>query len=383
MSRRPNRVLLLPAGVIGIALAVGIVVLIVAGLSGGGQPSPASGGSAGVDVGSRSPSSYLIVYQVDNSGAHQWEVLSVQRPFAASDLIYTTSGTPGPHDSATSGNISTMTNLYAVDSHGVRLVSGRQPVPPSGDEYLGAEISELTRRGLAMDAGPAPPVAGRRCEMFRFSGPPTGAIAALGTGSDHDDLCIDEEGLVLSEVWTYHGKVARQRTAVEVRTSSTAVVVDAAVPTAPSTDGAIPPTVYAATIHPDPQPSTFIAAPAAPAGFQQSGPAVDFRFPDPNNPSQTAAASVVWAFTSGAHLIEVEAGSERGALPWTSGDTVTDRVTLKGLGAAETAVRSDGFELRIDLGGGQWVRVEGNVPLADLIAYGHRLSRASAAQTAG
>lgn len=326
--------------------------------------------------------SYVIVYEVTDSGAHQWEVLSVQRPFAASDLIYTTTGAPGPGDRATSGNMSTMTNLYAVDSHSVRLVSGRQPAAPSGDEYLGAEIHEQTKRGLATDLRTSANFAGRACENFRFSGPPTGALVPLGPGSDHDDLCLDADGLVMSEDWTYRGKAVRHRVAVHVKTSDS-TLTDTAVPVVPSTVDAIPPTVYAATIRPDPHPSTFISAPPAPAGFQPAGPAVDFRFPDANHPSLTAAASVVWAFTSGPNVVEVEAGTERGALPWTSGETVTDPIALSGLGRAETAVRADGFELRIDLGGGQWVRVEGTVPLDQLVTYGHRLTRASAVPTAG
>ena len=327
--------------------------------------------------------SYVIVYQVSQNGVPHWEVVSVQRPFSGSDLTYMTPAAPHQGDTATSGNLSTMTGLYAVGAQGVQLVSARQPGPPSGDQYLGAEIQELTRRGLAADVRTAATVAGRPCEVYRFAAPPSGPLARVGGSGDHDDLCLDVDGLVLSEMWTYHGRVVLQRTAVDVR-SSTRATTESSAPAAPSTAGALPASAQGATVTADAKPATFIATPPAPAGFQAAGPSVDFSLPDPQDPSQTAATSVVWTFADGDRVISVEAGSERGgALPWQEGDTATAAVTLAGLGPATTAVRSDGFELRIDLGGGRWVRVRGTVPLDTLVSYGHRLVRAAAAPTGG
>ena len=86
------------------------------------------------------------------------------------------------------------------------------------------------------------------------------------------------------------------------------------------------------------------------------------------------AQTTVWYFVVGPQVITVEAGSERGGvLPWRAGDTVTNSISLAGLGPATTAVRSDGYQLRIDLGGGKWVRVLGTVPLPELVAYGQLL----------
>jgi hypothetical protein len=307
----------------------------------------------------------------------------VQRPFTASELTYTTPAAPRQGDPATSGSISTTTDLYAVDSQAVRLVTGRQPGPPSGDVFVGAEVADLTRRGLVADLGASTTVAGRACEKYRFGGPPSGPIAPLTRDGDHDDLCLDADGLVLSEAWTYHGKVVLQRTAVEARSSMTGLVEGAAAQP-PPTGGAVPAGPYAATISPDAQVRSFIATPPPPPGFQEAGPAVDFRLPDRNAPAQAGAASVVWAFTAGPRVITVEAGSQRGGgLPWRDGDTVTNTVTLTGLGPASTAVRSDGFEIRVDLGAGRWVRVRGTVGLDQLVTYGHRLTPASAGPTGG
>jgi len=332
--------------------------------------------AAGPSVPASYPASYTILYHVTQNGVQHWEVLSVQRPFTASDLTYAGATAPRNGDSATSGNMSTPTGLYAVDAQGLRLVSGRQPGPPSGDEFVGAALSELTGRGLADDLGTTSTIAGRRCTVYRFAAPPSGPIAPYDHGADHDDLCFDADGLELSESWTYQGALVLQRTAVTVHTFAGAAS-DPSLPAPPSLAGAVRAGSGGATVTPDAHPSTFIAPPPAPSGFTPSGTAVDFALPDAQNPSQTVATSVVWAFTQGPRVITVEAGRERGgALPWNTGDTVARTTQLAGLGAASTVLRSDGFELRVDLGGGAWVRVRGTVPLDQLIAYGQRLTHA-------
>jgi len=366
-----------------VSVAASVVACGGANPAGGGGATRSVSAMPSVAVGSAYPMSFVIVYQVSRNGVHQWEAVSVQRPFSASDLVYTTLAEPRKGDRAMSGSISTTTDLYAVDSQAVRLVTGRQPGPPSGDEYVGAEVTELTRRGLVVDLGASATVAGRACETYRFSAPPSGPIAPATRDGDHDDLCLDADGLVLSEVWTYHGKVVLQRTAVNA-TSSMTTVAQGAAPAAPPTEGAFPPGSYAATITPDAQVRSFIATPPPPAGFQPAGPAVDFRLPDRNARAHAGAVSVVWTFTDGPRVITVEAGSEsRGGLPWRDGDTVTEKVTLTGLGPASTAARSDGFEIRVDLGGGHWVRVRGTVGLDQLVTYGHRLTPASMGPTGG
>ena len=334
------------------------------------SPSP----MAQVPVGSSYPAAYAVVYRLEEHGTQLWEVLRVDRPFSGSDLFYATAGAPAAGDQPRSGSISTATGLYAVSSQGVELVSGRQPGPPSGDEYLGQELADLTGRGLARSERQTATVAGRPCAVYRFAGPPAGPVPKLGSG-DHDDLCLDAAGLVLREVWTYHGQVVERRTAREVQTAAKAIQ-DPKLPAVPDTAGAGPLGPAGATVTPDADPAAAIAEPPVPAGFAAFGPAEKFRLPDPSAPSQTVAQSVVWTFEDGARTITVEAGSERGGPPWHDGDTVTATVDLAGLGPAQTAVRSDGYQLRLDLGGGAWVRVLGTVPLAQLVAYGELLKHA-------
>jgi hypothetical protein len=172
--------------------------------------------------------------------------------------------------------------------------------------------------------------------------------------------------VLLSETWTYHGSVVEQRTAVSVDVAGW----PPGTPRPGSTDSALPASSSAAVITPDPRPVSFLDTPAPPAGFRQATTPVAFRLPDSTHPQQTVASTVVWAYTQDAAVITVEAGRERaGVLPWSSADSPTRPLRLPGFGTASTALRSDGPEVRVDLGDGRWVRVRGTVRLSTLARY--------------
>src|SRR5258708_303868 len=211
-----RRLLLVAVVVIGVALAAGLIVWFVGF---GAAPTNRPNGGPTVAVGSTYPTSYVVVYQVTENGVHLWEVLSAQRPLAGSDLTYRTEGVPGRDAQAISGSISTATALYSVNQQGVQLVSGRQPGPAAGDQYLAPEIPELVRRGLATDLTTPRLVAGRLCALYRFAQPPSGPIPPAPGQGDHDDVCLAADGLVLAETWTYHGRVALHGTAVDIKAS--------------------------------------------------------------------------------------------------------------------------------------------------------------------
>ena len=335
---------------------------------------------AAFTVGSQ-PVSYELTYDVTQNGEHHWEVLSVHRPLTGSDLVYTTSGPPRSGDHPVAGSISTPTALFSVNGLGVHRASGRQPGPPSGDQLLGRQMAEMLHRGLAVDRRSSQRVAGQTCRMVRLAEPPSGAIRPVRSMTpDHDDVCLGPSGLVLAETWTYHGAVVLQRTAVTVQESNNDIVASSG-PVAPGTDGATPQPAAAADVTADPQAPSALSAPSPPTGFATFEAPVNFRLPDPNTPTATVARSRVWTFVNGGDVITVEAGITRGGQPpWRTGDTVTVRVALRGLGRAETAVRSDGSEVRVDLGARGWVRVRGTVPVRTLADYAQGLRLAAAAQ---
>jgi len=357
---------------VGFAVAFAVAGGAVAGSRLAHRSTPRLGGGP-------APVSYQVTYDVTQNGAHHWEVLTVHRPLAGSDLVYETAGPPRPGDQPAGGSVSTPTDLFAVNSLGVHGASGRQPGPPSGDELLSTEMPEMLRRGLADDRHSVRRVAGQACRMFRLAEPPSGAIVAVrSTAPDHDDVCLSGSGVLLAEEWTYHGSVVLQRTAINEQESVSSGLRAGSAPAAPGTDGATPPPRAAATVTTDPQVRSVLAAPPVPAGFASFGPPVAFRLPDPTSPSATAAMSAVWTFVNGGRVVTVEAGSTRGGqLPWQAGDTVTEPVVLRGLGDAQTAVRSDGAEVRVELGARGWVRVRGTIPMADLVAYAQGLALAA------
>jgi hypothetical protein len=257
--------------------------------------------------------------------------------------------------------------LYDLQGGHLSLVSDRQPGPGSGDQALGPELGALVARHLAEPLHQTKLVAGQRCTVFRFSGPPAGPITPL-SGADHDDLCIDNVGLLLSEQWTYNGHVVLQRTATTVSLTASGPRPVGAPPVstalvAPSSTDLLEATT--AGSH-----ASFLASPPAPAGFTPQPVLSTIAF-DPTQPGQVDDSSTLWSFVRGGDSITVEAG--QGALPWQAGDTTTAPIRLVGLGEASSALRSDGPEIRVELGQDQWVRVHGTVPLAELAAYASKL----------
>jgi hypothetical protein len=291
-------------------------------------------------------------------------VLAVRRPFAAADLTY--ADQPGSGAGPVAGYMSTERALYSVDPTGTHLVAGRQPGLPSGDQDLATQLPELVARHLAAATGTRLTVAGRRCRVFRFLEPPSGPVKPLAGSGDHDDVCLDGAGLVLSEVWHYRGGVVYGRRATEVTFPGEPL------PQVPASGGG---GASAPTLVPDTTPRSFLAPPPAPPGFHGMG-SFDFRLPDPQNPAVLEAASVVWSFADGPDLVTVEAGTEAGgALPWQGAGPPGTPVTLAGLGPGWTAIRSDGAEVRIDLGHGEWVRVRGTEAASWLARYAGVLAR--------
>ena len=323
--------------------------------------------------------SYQVTYRVRSlasggAGIVSWEQLTVRRPFFSADFDY--QNRPGPGAAARAGSLFTEDALYDVQGGGtVQPVAGRQPGPPGNDQDLATQLPELESRGLVRPQDRTETLAGRTCQVYRFSGPPSGAVAPFA-GADHDDICLDDAGIELSEAWTYHGRLVEDRTAVAVHVGPVPDPVPASTLRAV---GRVRPGAGAPLAEPDPSASTFLPTPPLPAGFRRAG-VERFAEPDPQDPRVILATSVVWAFTSGADVVTVEAGQGApGELPWSAQPTATDAVSLAHLGAATTAIRSDGAEVRVDLGSGRWLRVRGTVPVSGLTAYAGTLSAPAAA----
>jgi hypothetical protein len=300
---------------------------------------------------------YTIVYREETltptGPVARWESLSVHRPYRAADLLYATPALGSP----ISGTIATEDALYDVrPGRPPLLVGGRQPGVPTGDQDLLTQLPDLMSRGLAADLRSSRVVAGRSCRMYRLLEPPSGPIKPLAGPGNSDDMCIASGGLVLSEQWTLDGSVVLTRVAIR------AALVAGPIPSTAGAESA--PGLSPATIVTSPQ--TLLAPPPAPPGFR-ARPVVELLLQNPFGPRP---ASVTFAFADGAHTISVEAGT--GPPPWQDGDTVTRRAGLR-IGHGTSALRSDGGEVRVDAGGGRWVRVRGSVPVRSLVSYAGEL----------
>ena len=328
---------------------------------------------AAVVVARSRPVTYRILYEVDQPSSRppsvRWEVLTVRRPFTARKASFADRPTGQRPDA---GTLATLDRLYSIQPGGaLHEVAGRQPGPPTGDQALGPERRAAVARRMARPAGTRV-VAGRRCRDYRFLEPPAGPIKALA-GPDHDLLCVDEAGLVLREAWTMRGHVALRRRAerVEVDPPIAGEELDATGAAPPPTPTAVP------TAGPTAGDDSFLPAPAAPAGFTQA--AVDrFSLPgpqqQPGEPPPVLYTSTVWAFARGPDAVTVEAGSTpSGNLPWNEADA-SEPASLP-VGPAHSVLRSDGPELRVDLGGGRWLRVRGTLSPEQLETYARTLRK--------
>jgi len=350
-------VLLVSALTASIATALGLT------LSAGSVPAPS------VPTAPR-PVGYQVLYQTDTNPAgqslQQWQLLTVDRPFQAAELTY--DEPVGLGVKPVSGYVSSEQALYDVSSQGIQLVSDKEPGVPSGDEDLITQMPEMLARGVAAETRGIRRIAGHTCTVYRLAQPPAGAISPLDTGGDHDDVCLEANGIILSEAWTYHAHLVYSRHALKVTLANSAL---------PSVNGGTSaPSPLAPALTPDPSPSSFLAPPPAPPGFRAVG-TYHYSVPNEQDPALTQASSVVWAFVNGPDVVTVEAGrTAGGALPWEGENTVVERVGLPGFANARSAIRSDGAEIRIAAGHGEWVRVRGTVPISWLTRYARSLRMA-------
>ncbi|MEA3020239.1 MAG: hypothetical protein QOI47_1763 [Actinomycetota bacterium] len=308
--------------------------------------------------------SFRIVYRIEQPQAPaRWSEIVAKRPFFVRAASYDHS--PKAGEQPTTGTLTTVDGLFQIRPEGLQEISGRQPSPGTGDQWLVPQLADAVARNLARPVATAT-ILGRACTVYRFKEPPVGPIAELA-GSDHDDLCLSADGLLLREVWTFKGRVVLRRTAERVTLAPLQVdaVFDTNSAAAPPDQG---PIAAAA-----PSGSSYLPDPHAPPGFSLVKRDA-FALLQPGDVGPVALySSTVWAFTRGVDLITVEAGDSGASakVPWSTSDP--SRPERLPVGASQTVVRNDGAEVRVDLGHHHWLRVRGTVSLATLLRYARTL----------
>jgi hypothetical protein len=316
------------------------------------------------------PTVYRITYDVEQlvqqPPLRTREQLSVKRPLAAR-LVSWPADTP-PTAPPTSGTLATADALYTFTGTGLNALSGRPPTPPTGDQALGTVLADGIGKHQIALIHQTRVVAGRSCVDVRVLEPPAGPMKRLN-GKDHDDLCLDADGLLLREEWSQGGRVLERRTATKVDIDPPDIDADL------STAGAqAQPSGPAPAVGPVNGNDSFLPTPPTPDGYT-ARPVVGFVLPDTTAISQTGPNApplyleTVWSFTRGPDLISVEAGVIRpGNLPWDANDP-HGNVSTKALGKGQSVARSDGADLRFTGGEGQFIRIRGTTSVATLLKY--------------
>src|SRR5438105_9592439 len=163
------------------------------------------------------PTAYRITYDVQQlvqqPPLRTREQLSVQRPLTARTVSWPADAPVGA--APTSGTLATADALYTFTDAGLSALSGRPPTPPTGDQALAAVLADgIAKHQIALTHHTRV-VAGRGCVDVRLLEPPAGPLKKL-SGKDHDDLCLDRDGLLLREEWSQGGRILLRRTASKV-----------------------------------------------------------------------------------------------------------------------------------------------------------------------
>lgn len=315
------------------------------------------------------PLAYTIVYETRHGEAPAVEEqFDVQRPFRSRLSTPT-------HQRVTDAG------LLATRSDGGRWLRLEVPIAlAAGDLRPEHVIDPALDQGLVRSRGTRT-VAGRPCRLLRFGGPVSGGVfTPVGTDPDeYADVCIDGQGLVLSEIWTMDGTVVRSRHAIEVRereVDADRFAVPADVTTLSTDDGGGAAERVDATF--DPGFAEHWRPGPLPDGFAFVGrwavvpPALGG--PVPSGEARGADIALITdAWTRGPDLLLIDQGAaRRGAgAPWDDGPAID--VDLGALGPAELALNLRMTEVRILRPDGGFVRVAGTLPPDDLLEIARTL----------
>jgi hypothetical protein len=338
-----------------------IVVWLVAFIS-------CSSGNERITPPGRVPGSYRIAYRVEvGSGKDRtvsFDTVTVRRPFDAMSVVRAR-GQELSRSVSTFGRSSFRGSSVAVP-----------PGPASFD--LRPDVLMGDPRGRIAAAGSAE-VAGRRCRRLRIAGEPTTASLGriAGTVRSYSEVCVDDDGLVLSSERIEDGRRQSLRRATSVdATSVDQGDVEGFDVRAPQGDprqvGSVKELEETSRL----PGSTFWELSSAPDGFARKGryavvPPAQEGFSDPiRRGSITAFVSEVW--TKGPDVFVIEQGATQGSSPFAADRNAT-RVDVGDLGRGELRLGLRESEVRVRTTDVRFVSVHGTLPPKRLLAIARSL----------
>lgn len=152
------------------------------------------------------PLAYRITYDIVENGLPRTEEWTVRRPYESLVL--------GRRDDALLSGTSTS---RAVLQNYFSDRDGWLPVQPelhraAFDQHPAGAVAAMEVLGLVEQRGTEEHL-GRTCTVYRTGQPPSAGEATPPSDGEHTDVCIDDAGLVLHEVWEIGGSVVVERTA--------------------------------------------------------------------------------------------------------------------------------------------------------------------------
>lgn len=329
------------------------------------------------------PTSYRVVYEVEAASGPDapdtvtTEVLQVERPFRS--LVMTRAGRP-PGGPVIGGRISDLNRLLQyVDGRWTELQV--PPAPAASDIRLDRVLDALVESDDVERLGVVRRIAGRACQVHLFGGPiTTGELAPVSVrGEDRAEVCVDEAGLVLSEVWSRDDEVLRRRTAVDVEIDpdfddETFVVEESELVSATDGGGS----ARRATDDSRFGERTW-ELPEPPDGFEHEGRWVIVRprlnvavdpFADPGD-DRIAGIATVWS--RGPDALVVEQGASRDGTRPFEPHPRGEEVDLGALDVGEVVTDGRGTEVRVSYVDGSYVRVWSTLPRAEVLALARSL----------
>lgn len=306
------------------------------------------------------PVAYRILYRVEvfqDPPSTSFEERLVRRPFDGR-ILSSTSRVVDPDHVGTSGTMSAGASVLSFGEGHRTVVQQRVPGAAIGDQVLAAVLEEAVRLGYAEAHRDEDVVLGRRCRLFAIKEPGARVVAAP-TDSSRTTLCIDDDGLILSERWELREHLVLERTAIALDEDPTVTelenVAEASVTAVPLAMGS--------TVRSVEQVDSFIEEPPLPTGFELIDRYETVAVDRTRGPSRTSA----WVMQDNAAFLVVEAGTGLVSLSGGMSEVPSP------LGEGALFLGTMGAEVRVLVDANHWIRVTTSAPPADLARYVARL----------
>ena len=324
------------------------------------------------------PETYRAVYRVDNRAGGEivttTERVWVSRPFQS--RVETYSGPP-PGQRRSAVRQSAFGVLASRGQSAEPLNIAAPPSLATGDLRIDASLREALEDRTILRRERRE-VFGRECQVYRAGGPVSaGDIERYEprTGN-YADVCVDRNGIVLEEAWTYRNKLIQRRAAVEVDVD-VAIDRDLFEIDIPPSQGSLRGAVE--RLDPDAEDEGLWTLPKAPRGFERLGrygivipqaalPQASQQLPVPG-PTSTSDV-----YVRGPDLLVVDQDPSLARV--LRQDTDRDRVLdLPNLRDARLVVDARMSEVRAQTTDGSVVRIFGTLPPSEIVELARSLTQ--------